>query len=70
VSQTRRTTAIVVLFLIGFGMIALADALDAWWPLFVTPLPYAAIAWLVVRGDDEALSTPVRTLAEPANGDG
>jgi hypothetical protein len=60
-SQARRTAAIVVLFLIGFGMIALADALDAWWPLFLTPLPYAAIAWLVVRGDDEILSTPVRT---------
>jgi hypothetical protein len=63
--QPRRTAAIVVLFLVGFGMIALADALDAWWPLFLTPLPYAAIAWLVVRGDDEALSTPVRTLRSP-----
>jgi hypothetical protein len=60
VSQARRTAAIVVLFLIGFGMIALADALDAWWPLFVTPLPYAAIAWLVVRGDDETLPTSQR----------
>lgn len=64
-SQARRTAAIVVLFLIGFGMVALADALDAWWPLFLTPLPYAAIAWLVVRGDDEALSTPIRTTAVP-----
>jgi hypothetical protein len=63
VSQSRRTAAIVVLFLIGFAMVALADALDAWWPLFLTPLPYSAIAWLVVRGDDEALSTPVRTGA-------
>jgi hypothetical protein len=60
-SQPRRTLAIVVLFLTGFGMVALADALRAWWPLFLTPLPYATIAWLVVRGDDEALSTPVRT---------
>jgi hypothetical protein len=41
-SQTRRTLAIVVLFL--------------------TPLPYATIAWLVVKGDDEILGTPVRTL--------
>jgi uncharacterized protein (DUF983 family) len=47
--------AIVVLFVIGFAMVALADALEAWWPLFVTPVPYAAIAWLVVRGDDEDL---------------
>jgi hypothetical protein len=61
-SQTRRTLAIVVLFLIGFTMIALADALEAWWPLFLTPLPYATIAWLVVKGDDEILGTPVRTL--------
>ncbi len=61
VTQARRTATIVVLFVIGFGLVALADALDAWWPLFVTPIPYAAIAWLVVRGDDELLSTPVRT---------
>ena len=64
-SQARRTGAIVVLFLIGFGMLALADALDAWWPLLVTPIPYAGIAWLVVRGDDELLATPVRTVATP-----
>jgi hypothetical protein len=38
-SDRRRTTAIVVLFLLGFGMIALADALDAYWPLF---LPHRA----------------------------
>ncbi len=57
-SQARRTAAIVVLFLIGFALVALADALDAWWPLFVTPVPYAAIAWLVVRGDDEAAAPP------------
>jgi hypothetical protein len=61
-SQARRTLAIVVLFLIGFTVIALADALDEWWPLFLTPVPYAAIAWLVVKGDDEMLATPVRTL--------
>ena len=64
-SQARRTLAIVVLFFIGFGLVALADALDAWWPLFLTPLPYAAIAWLVVRGDDDDLSTPVRTALAP-----
>jgi hypothetical protein len=64
VSQARRTAAIVVLFVIGFAMVALADALDAWWPLFLTPIPYAAIAWLVVSGDDEILSTPVRTAMD------
>lgn len=52
VSEGRRSAAIVVLFLVGFGMVALADALDAWWPLFVTPLPYAAIPYLVVHADD------------------
>jgi hypothetical protein len=55
VTQARRTAAIVLLFVIGFAMVALADVLEAWWPLFVTPVPYAAIAWLVVRGDDEDL---------------
>jgi hypothetical protein len=52
VSERRRFLAIVVLFLIGWGMLALADALDAWWPLFLTPLPYAAIPYLVVHADD------------------
>jgi hypothetical protein len=52
-SGRRRTTAIVVLFLLGFGMIALADALDAYWPLFLTPLPYAVIPYLIVHEDDE-----------------
>ena len=52
-SEGRRFLAIVVLFLIGFGMVALADALDAWWPLFVTPLPYAVIPWLIVRHERE-----------------
>jgi hypothetical protein len=60
-SQARRTAAIVVLFLIGFGIVALADTIEAWWPLFLTPLPYAAIAWLVVRGDDESFPTPLRS---------
>ena len=36
VSEGRRFLAIVVLLLVGFGMVALADALDEWWPLFVT----------------------------------
>jgi len=53
VSEGRRFLAIVVLFLIGFGMVALADALDAWWPLFVTPFPYAVIPWLIVRHERE-----------------
>lgn len=43
----------IVLFLIGFGMIALASAVESTWPLWLTPLPYAAIPWLVVRADDE-----------------
>lgn len=47
-----------MLFLLGFTMVALADAVEAWWPLFLTPVPYAAIAWLVVRGDDEDLGAP------------
>lgn len=49
VSEGRRFLAIVVLLLVGFGMVALADALDEWWPLFVTPIPYAIIPWLIVR---------------------
>jgi hypothetical protein len=52
VSQRRRYAAIVVLFLIGFAMVALADALDSVWPLFVTPFVYALIPWLVTRPDD------------------
>ena len=52
-TEGRRFTAIVVLFLLGFAMVALADALDAYWPLFVTPLPYAVIPWLVVHADDQ-----------------
>jgi len=57
-SGRRRTTAIVVLFLLGFGMIALADALDAYWPLFLTPLPYAVIPYLIVHEDDERTGEP------------
>jgi hypothetical protein len=53
VSSGRRFAAIVVLFLIGFGMVALADALSEYWPLFLTPIPYAVIAWMVVREADQ-----------------
>ena len=52
-TERRRIAAIVLLFLIGFGLVALASALDSAWPLIVTPLPYAAIAWIVVRAADE-----------------
>ena len=38
-----------LLFATGFGLVALASAASATWPLFLTPLPYAGIAWLVVR---------------------
>jgi hypothetical protein len=53
-SERRRMTAIVLLFLIGFGLIILASAVGAAWPLLLTPLPYAAIPWIVVRADDDA----------------
>lgn len=52
VTEGRRIAAIVLLFLIGFGLVALASAAGATWPLLITPLPYAAIAWIVVRADD------------------
>lgn len=48
-SERRRYAAMMVLFLVGFGMIALASALDAYWPLFLTPLPYAVIPWMIAR---------------------
>ena len=53
-TERRRITAIVLLFAIGFGLIALASAVGSAWPLLLTPLPYAAIPWIVVRADDEA----------------
>lgn len=53
-NERQRFAAMIVLFLVVFGMVALADALDAYWPLFVTPLPYAVIPWLVVHADDAA----------------
>ena len=45
-------TAIVLLFLIGFGLVLLASAVGAAWPLLLTPLPYAVIPWIVVRADE------------------
>ena len=53
-SEGRRFLAILVLFLLGFGMVGLADALDVWWPLFVTPFVYAVIPWIIVRHEREA----------------
>jgi hypothetical protein len=56
VDERRRLTAMILLFAIGFGLVALASAVSDVWPLFVTPLPYAAIAWLVVRAGDDDLA--------------
>jgi hypothetical protein len=56
VDERRRLTAMVLLFAIGFGLVALASAVSSVWPLFLTPIPYATIAWLVVQGDDEDLA--------------
>lgn len=53
-SDRQRLAAIVALFLVGFGLVALASAVGSTWPLLLTPLPYAAIPWLVVRADDQA----------------
>ena len=50
--ERRRFAAILVLFLIGFGLIGLASSLDETWPLFVTVIPYSVIPWLVVHADD------------------
>jgi hypothetical protein len=55
-SGRRMYAAMIVLFLIGFGMVAMASAFDSYWPLFVTPLPYAAIPWMISR---TALARPV-----------
>jgi hypothetical protein len=52
--EGRRYAAMVVLFAIGFGLIALASAVDSTWPLFLTPISYAVIPWLVVHADDAA----------------
>jgi hypothetical protein len=58
VTEGRRIAAIALLFAIGFGLVALASAVSSTWPLFLTPLPYAAIAWIVVRADDGEGDTP------------
>ena len=50
-SERRALWAIVVLFLIGFGLVGLASAVDSTWPLFVSVIPYALIPWLVVYRD-------------------
>jgi hypothetical protein len=68
VTQRRRIAAMLVLFAIGFGLVALASAASATWPLFLTPFPYAAIAWIVVRGDDEDLAVAVSPEPDPADG--
>lgn len=52
--ERRRIAAMLVLFLIGFGLIGLASSVDSTWPLFVTVIPYAVIPWLVVHADDPA----------------
>ncbi|HET8525825.1 MAG TPA: hypothetical protein VFM81_04235 [Actinomycetota bacterium] len=52
--ERRRFVAMVVLFLIGFGLIGLASSVDSSWPLFVTVIPYAVIPWLAVHADDPA----------------
>jgi len=52
VSDRRRFAAIIILFLIGFGLIGLASTVDSTWPLFVTVIPYAVIPWLMVHADE------------------
>jgi hypothetical protein len=37
-------------------MVALASALDAYWPLFLTPLPYAVIPWMIARVETERVA--------------
>ena len=64
-TDRRRITAIVLLFAIGFGLVALASAVDSAWPLLLTPLPYAAIPWIVVRAEDEAASGRAEEGAGP-----
>jgi hypothetical protein len=58
VSEQRPFAAMVVLFLIGFGLIGLASAVDSSWPLFVTVIPYSLIPWLVVHADDPIPAAP------------
>ena len=61
-SERRRIAAIVLLFAIGFGLVGLASAAVATWPLLITPFPYAAIAWIVVRTE----GVPAAEAAEPS----
>ena len=56
--ERRRLMAIAILFAIGFALVFLASAVSSVWPLFVTPIPYAVIAWIVVHADDAAQPTP------------
>ena len=56
-SEGRRLAAILVLFLIGFGLIGLASQVDSTWPLFATVIPYSLIPWLVVHEDAGAPGT-------------
>jgi len=58
VSDPRRFAAMIVLFLIGFGLIGLASTVDSTWPLFVTVIPYAVIPWLVAHADDPTEAAP------------
>ena len=73
-TERRRLAAMVLLFAIGFGLVALASAASASWPLFVTPLPYAAIAWLVVRAETRSALRPrdrgTPRPSEPGNAEG
>jgi hypothetical protein len=66
VSERRRITAIVLLFAMGFGLVALASAAGATWPLLLTPLPYAVIPWIVVRADDASDERAPTTSRDPA----
>jgi len=63
--ERRRLTAIAILFAIGFALVFLASAVSSTWPLFLTPIPYAVIAWIVVHADDTA--GPTETAPEPAD---
>jgi hypothetical protein len=58
VNDPRRFAAMVVLFLIGFGLIGLASAVDSTWPLFVTVIPYAMIPWIVVHANEPSDPAP------------
>ena len=63
--ERRRLTAISILFAIGFALVFLASAVSSTWPLFITPIPYALIAWIVVHADDA--TEPTVTHPETAD---